>query len=99
MKFRVGGNDYKVETSSQLSPIYNQWGHCRFGDNTIQIAEGLCESRRKDTLIHELTHAILFEAGYEAHEEELVNRVGKVLYQVLRDNDFDFIRNGGEADE
>ena len=43
-------------------------------------------------LAHELAHGILFEAGYEGHDEEQANRLGKVLAMLLRDNDFTFMR-------
>ncbi|AZU61046.1 hypothetical protein [Neobacillus mesonae] len=96
---RVAGNDYTVDVNSQVNAINGQWGNCSYGDNRIQIAEGLCENRQHDVLVHEMMHAVMYEAGYDDHEEELVNRVSKVLYQVLRDNDFAFMREEGESDE
>jgi hypothetical protein len=40
-----------------------------------------------------LLHACLFEAGYDEQDEEQVRRLGNVLTQVLRDNDFGFMRD------
>jgi hypothetical protein len=94
---RVAGNDYVVDVNSKINAIHGCWGLCSYGDNTIQVSEGLCENRQHDTLVHEMFHAIMYEAGYDNHEEEVVNRVSKILYQVLRDNDFSFLR--GEDEE
>ena len=94
---KVAGNYYTVEVSPQVVAVTGNWGLCQYGDNTIKVADGLCENRQHDVLIHEMTHAIMYEAGFDEHEEELVNRVAKVLYQVLRDNDFGFLRE--EDDE
>jgi hypothetical protein len=96
---RVAGNDYEVSVNSKINAVTGCWGLCTYGDNTLQIAEGLCENRQHDTLIHEMFHAIMYEAGYDEHEEEVVNRVSKVLYQVLRDNDFTFMRDEEETAE
>ena len=38
-------------------------------------------------------NGILVEAGYINHEEEQVDRIGKILYQVLVDNDFSWFKN------
>ena len=48
------------------------------------------------TLIHEITHGILVEAGYINHEEEQADRIGKILYQVLVDNDFSWLKSRKE---
>ncbi len=37
-------------------------------------------------LIHELTHAMLQEAGYKEQDEDLVTRFSIILHQVLIDN-------------
>jgi len=95
---KVAGNYYTVEVSPQVVAVTGNWGLCQYGDNTIKVADGLCENRQHDVLVHEMTHAIMYEAGFDDHEEELVNRVAKVLYQVLRDNDFEFLREEDEGE-
>jgi hypothetical protein len=96
---KVAGNYYTVSVNPQIAVVHGNWGLCSYGDNTIQIADGLCENRTKDVLVHEMTHAILYEAGYDDHEEEQCNRIAKVLYQVLRDNDFAFMHDKSELEE
>jgi hypothetical protein len=41
---------------------------------------------------------MLFEAGYDEQDEEQVRRLGNVLTQVLRDNNFDFMRDEDEEE-
>jgi len=45
----------------------------------------LSESRKEQTFVHELTHAIFYEAGVEEQDEDMINRVSLVLHQVLKD--------------
>ncbi|MCY9083673.1 ImmA/IrrE family metallo-endopeptidase [Bacillus inaquosorum] len=90
--FRVGGVDYSVETVPELNRLYNLWGQVTYQDTNIQIDKGLSLSRVNNVLIHEITHAIFHEAGFMEQDEEMINRVASVLTQVLRDNDFGFIR-------
>ena len=42
-------------------------------------------------------NGILVEAGYINHEEEQADRIGKILYQVLVDNDFSWLKNRKQA--
>ena len=91
-QFRVGPVDYTVEMVDGLDSRYNLFGQVEYVAARIEIAEGMPETRVNDTLIHELLHAMLHEAGYDEQDEQLVRRLGSVLTQVLRDNDFGFIR-------
>lgn len=91
-KIRVGGIDYTVELVPKLAERHNLYGQVTFGDSHIRIDDSLSLTRTNETLIHELTHAIFFEAGYDDHEEEMVRRIASVLHQVLRDNDFGFVQ-------
>jgi Zn-dependent peptidase ImmA (M78 family) len=95
--FRVGGIDYSVEIVPKLYEKHSLYGQVTYKDAHIQIDDSLSKNRENEVLVHELLHAMLFEAGYMEQDEELVNRLASVLHQVLRDNDFSFVR--GEADE
>lgn len=93
-KVRVGGIDYKVELKD-LSTRKDeeeglQLGWCVFKEDLIEINENLTTARQHQTFIHELMHAVLFEAGIE-QDEDIVNRVGLIMYQVLKDNDFSWM--------
>lgn len=68
----------------------NYAGSCNYENAIIEIKEDLPNERKQETFIHELLHAILFEAGYSEHDEELVSRASKIMYQVLKDNNLSF---------
>lgn len=89
-KVNVIGMTYEVRiTPAKEMELENDdilMGEVLYADNLIRINDSIHEARQEQTFIHELTHAIFFEAGYEDHDEDMVNRVGKVLHRVLRDN-------------
>jgi hypothetical protein len=95
--FRVGGIDYTVEIVPDYHTKDGYYGRVFYATAEIKISDKMQRDRTNETLVHELVHAMLFEAGYDDHEEEFVRRFATVLHQVLRDNDFSFMR--GEADE
>ena len=101
-KIKVGGLIYDV---LPVEWEKNADGDLQFGmfnahRTNILINELISEQAQKQTLIHEMMHAIFFEAGIEVeNEEDLVNRIGAVLYQVLQDNDFSFLNNYPEKQQ
>lgn len=91
--FRIGSVDYNVKEVDGLhSDGQNLYGLVTYGLCLIQIDSASSDTRKRNILIHEIVHAILFEAGIEEQDEDLVNRLGHVLAQVLRDNDFEFMK-------
>ncbi|EEO6565098.1 ImmA/IrrE family metallo-endopeptidase [Listeria monocytogenes] len=86
-KIRVGGIWYEIKevTAVDIAGDKNYLGACDYDNQTIEILESLPEARKRQVLIHELTHAILYEAGYPEHDEELVERFSIVAYQVIED--------------
>ena len=89
-KIKIGGMEYQVkevkfgESNSDVT-----LGECHFETADILINENLSDSRKEQTLFHEMVHAMLFEAGsVEYDNEELVNQLGLIMYQVFKDNDF-----------
>jgi Zn-dependent peptidase ImmA (M78 family) len=95
--FRIGSVDYTVAEVEGLADKYHLYGQVTYNDTHIEIDASTSPTRKHNVLIHELLHAMLFEAGFDDQDEDLVNRLGHVLHQTLRDNDFRFIR--GEASE
>lgn len=61
-------------------------GSCDYAQNEIRIKRGLSQTRAEQVFVHELTHAILFEAGFGDHDEDLVERFSTVAHQVISDN-------------
>lgn len=92
---KVGGITYKVElkdlSTRNDEASGKQLGWCVYDEDKIEINEKLTQPRIEQTLIHELVHAIMYEAGLE-QDEDMVNRIGLVLHQVLKDNDFGWLQ-------
>ncbi|WP_423189432.1 hypothetical protein ACO1PF_00530 [Alkalibacterium sp. f15] len=91
-KVKIGGTTYKVEMVDDLAGSDDCFGYIQYKKSLIQLDNNLEEQMHNKTFIHELTHALFIEAGYNDHEEDMANRIGLVLYQALKDNDFSFIR-------
>ncbi|GAW63414.1 hypothetical protein FC65_GL000663 [Ligilactobacillus acidipiscis DSM 15836] len=87
MNIKVGGIHYEIFEKEIVENDPNEYGVCVYADNHIEIKSGLSDERKTQTLIHELLHAIFFEAGYEDHDEKMVDQLSLVLNQVLKEND------------
>ena len=92
---KIGGLTYTVKKVSDLQGKEGDWGRIQYKTQEITLDDSLKEQLEDQTLIHEITHGILVEAGYVEHEEEQADRIGKILYQVLTDNDFSWLWKGG----
>ena len=91
---RVGSVNYEVRVVDDLHDKGQElFGWVTYGDALIRIDSASSVGRKKNVLIHELLHAMLYEAGYDEQDEEMVRRLGNVMTQVLRDNDFGFMRD------
>lgn len=90
---KVGGIVYTVQPMSfvEIGDDRNFKGACRFNYALIEIADSISYQRQQETLIHELTHAIAHEANVEMSEDDVI-QFSKVLYQVLKENDFGFLK-------
>lgn len=97
LTIRVGTADYSVEEVANLMQKHDLFGQVSYHDGIIELEPTLCNDRKKNVIIHELIHACLFEAGYDEQDEEQVRRLGNVLTQVLRDNDFGFMRESAHV--
>ena len=95
-EIRVGGIDYDVsvkDLSHCDSPELIRLGNHNEADMKIEISDRLPRQKRNQTFIHEMLHAVVCESGAVIeNEEDVVNQMGLVLYQILRDNDLSFIK-------
>lgn len=98
-KLKVGGLTYDIEFKELEADEGVQLGWCKRTQTLIEVNNhNISEQLQNQTLIHEMTHAILFEAGLELeNEEDAVNRIGLVLHQVLKDNDFSWLREDNDV--
>ena len=91
----VCGIDYDILQTEVIKAYEdrNNAGLCDYFEQVIKVLRDLPPQRKRQVFIHELVHAILNEAGISDHEESLVESLTRVFYQVLKDNDFSFMRN------
>lgn len=94
-KVNVAGIEYKVKETLGLEQKHGLMGHVMYSTSEIEIDDRLSKERKEQVFVHELLHACFYEAGFNEQEEDMVNRVSAVLYQVLKDND---IRFGEQVD-
>jgi hypothetical protein len=87
-QLKVGGAVYTVHEIDGLVRKLNLYGNVDFSDCIIQIDSAMSEERKEQTIIHEMMHAVHFEAGYNPDEqdEDMINRTANVLHQVIVDN-------------
>jgi len=87
-QLKVGGAIYTVHEVEGLLRKISMYGNVEFGDCVIQIDSAMTDERKEQTIIHEMLHAIHFEAGYnpEEQDEDTINRTANVLHQVIVDN-------------
>lgn len=85
---KVGNVEYDVNSKDcvEIDGDKNFQGSCDFLGTEISILDSLSDERKKDIFFHELTHAIFYEASYDEHDEEMIDRIGKALHQVVSDN-------------
>lgn len=93
---KVGGIDYIViytDLSAYDSNDSYRMGNTHEAKAIIEIRKEMPKQRQEQVLIHEMVHAMFYEIGIEMEDDEdIVNRVGLVLHQVLKDNDFSWLR-------
>lgn len=93
-KVKVGGVTYKIKKVKNLVDDGEEcFGICDRRDLAIKINDSINDQRYNQTLIHEIMHAVFDEAGLDLdNEEDIVNRISLVWYQVLIENKFDFFK-------
>jgi hypothetical protein len=67
-------------------------GQVLYSTSEIEVDDRLSEDRKEQIFVHEMLHACFYEAGFNEQDEDTINRVSAVLHQVLKDNDFSWLR-------
>ena len=85
---KVAGVVYTVkeEPFIEINSNRNYQGACYYDKTQIFILEDISDERKEQVFVHELTHAIFHEAGFDEQDEDVINRIGIILHQVLKDN-------------
>lgn len=97
LTFDIAGTKYTVKEVDGLRSKYNLYGQVTYYDGRIEVDSNMSNDKTNEVIIHELLHAMLHAAGYDDQDEELVRRLGTVLYSTLKTNNFSFLK-GGEGE-
>ena len=89
-KIKVAGIDYQIQEVEEIDDDPSMMGCCIYQKSTIKIKSNMSDDKKEQTLVHEMLHACFNEAGFDEQDEDVVNRLGIVLYQVLKDNNLSF---------
>jgi hypothetical protein len=84
---KVGAHVYTVLRKSKAQLTGNV-GECDFDGLQILVRERLKKSVAKETLLHELLHAVVYPSlnGKTATDEDFVTSMAPVLLQVIQEN-------------
>ncbi|WP_404358486.1 ImmA/IrrE family metallo-endopeptidase [Cytobacillus firmus] len=85
-KVKVGGIEYEIIQIEKMEEQFNHLGQILYTKGIIKVDKELAPDRKEQVFIHELLHACFYEAGFEEQDEDMVNRLGIVLYHVIKDN-------------
>lgn len=93
-KVKIGGITYSIEKVEDYTGTEGRWGSISFKKAEIGLDDRLNIDVYNQTLIHEILHGIIKESCIDLEDEEeemIVDKMSKVLFQVLSDNDFSFL--------
>lgn len=70
-------------------------GYSDYANSEIKLESNQDKQNKMQTLVHEITHIILWNTGYDDlnDNEQLVVAFGNILYQVIKDNNLNEMLN------
>lgn len=91
-KIKIGNILYTVSMEhDEYLTGGNLLGEICYPDQTIFIKSTLPEDRMESVFFHEVSHGMLYEMSHkDFDDEEIVDRFGAMLHQVVKENTFTF---------
>ena len=90
-KLKIAGHVYKVKlTHINALDSGDNYGTCDVPKQIICLNETNSNTRMRETLLHEILHAIDIEFGFGLNEQ-IVNTLGLELHRILYENKLDFL--------
>lgn len=89
-KIDVAGINYEIKEVDGLSEEHGLGGQILYEKGIIKIDSDMCQDKKEQIFVHEILHAVFNESGYDKQDEDMINRLGIVLYQVLKSNNLYF---------
>lgn len=85
-RVKIGGHTLDVVITNNCDEIgFNEIGKTCLAKNKIWINANYPKSRQEEALLHEIIHNCLYDMK-EEQDEKMVERLGCILYQVIKDN-------------
>tara|TARA_R100000742_G_C4277536_1_gene99516 strand:- start:15 stop:335 length:321 start_codon:yes stop_codon:yes gene_type:complete len=84
MSLNLGGHDYKIvldPLEDKAEPGKILYGQHLVELNVILINSNIEQSRKEETLIHEVLHSIHYNSGLE-HDERQIEAISNGLFQL-----------------
>lgn len=90
--FTLAGNRWHVEYKTKGEMTQEEevvYGLCHESTYELWIWKRLGHTRRLQTFLHEVGHALLYTMGYlDKHDEVMVEAVSQLVYQLLSTQEF-----------
>jgi hypothetical protein len=84
-QLKIGGFDYTVDYVPLVNQAIPRYGEIQFNQHKILVSYEFSPQQQQCTLLHEAVHGIDQWLDIDL-EEEQVEKLGKGLYQLLKDN-------------
>lgn len=83
---KIGAVTYEVQYEPRLADDALM-GQIRLLEGVIAIRPNMSKTMEQITLLHEMTHAMLFQAGEKEHDEQVIDIIAHGVVQVIQDNE------------
>lgn len=84
-KLKIMGHEYKVKHCKDLIKKNNAIGYINFNKTTIWISTEISESRKRESILHEIIEALNCHMDLKLKHSVIV-RIAEGMLVVLRDN-------------
>ena len=90
---KIGGTIYEIENTlysldDDKTTVMGDIDQVAAKIKINNLDPSIAQVRKQQSLIHEILHAMIFEAGCENEiDEKLIKRLSMVMYQVVKEND------------
>jgi len=93
INIKIAGHTYEIKFDDVSMADKSLLGEIDYDEKVITLRNQGKKSNIDNTLVHEIVHGILYESGYEdPNIEPFVRVFSNVLYQVLKENEWGFLR-------
>ena len=87
MKVHILGHDLDVEfTTQEDERLGEAWGRLRLGDQKILLDKEVSPVITRETLFHEILHAVDMMGCPRHLSENTIHRMSAIMFATLRDN-------------